>query len=266
MTYHGESNIVRWELLSGTPDSLLLGVTLPHCAVRFEREMRCAGYVIYFSETANNLSAWDRPVGWCEHVTLGPPFLEAGWAGIESNLTRGFRTGDLTLDEFRWPEGRGARSHLLTGFDAAPHSDLVNSFLVDPGSELGYFAAWHRGLGLLFGYVFPRREFPWMNVWQDHTDLRRTRGMEFSNTPIDGTMRQLARCAAIWGVPTHDWLDAKGTLRKSYAAFATAVPMGFAGVAEISIAGNELRITEKLTGNVLALNWVPPAGHGMAQS
>ncbi len=257
MTFHGESNILRWEKLGEGPDSLKLGVTLPNCSIRFEREIRCAQSVVHFSEAATNLCAWDRPVGWCEHVTLGPPFLEAGSTAIAANLTRGFRNGDNSGSEFQWPTGQGSIPCLLTGFSAAQHSDLVNCFLVDPAAEVGYFAAWHPRLRLLFGYVFPRQEFPWMNVWEDHSASRQTRGMEFSNTPIDGTKKQLLRKTEIWGVPAYDWLDAKSTLRKSYAAFATGTPEGFGGVANVGVAGGKLNIVDKRTGNTLALDWAP---------
>jgi len=264
MTFHGESNILRWEKLAFKPRSLNLGVTLPNCSIGFERDIRCVGNVIYFSETATNLSAWDCPVGWCEHVTLGSPFLQAGHTLIEANLTRGFRTADESLNEFLWPEGRGALSCVLTRFSSAPHADLVNSFLIDPSKQLGYFVAWHPKLCLLFGYVFLRQEFPWMNVWEDHTDSRQTRGMEFSNTPIDGTLKKLAQKSSIWGVPVYDWLDARGTLRKSYAAFATAIPANFRGVADVAVAGDKLHIKEIATGRLLALDWAPGKSHGMS--
>jgi len=264
MTFHGESNILRWEQLAGAADSLRLGVTTPNCSIRFERELQCAGNVVYVSETVTNLSAWDRPVGWCEHVSLGPPFVEARWTRFESNLTRGFRTADPSLAEFAWPQGRGTTPCVLTEFSTTQHADLVNSFLIDPSSELGYFVAWHPRLSLLFGYVFLRREFPWMNVWEDHSISRQVRGMEFSNTPIDGTLRQFAEKPRIWGVPAFDWLDAKGILRKSYAAFAIGVPADFKGVAEVAIAGAKLTIREKLTGGALVLDWAPYACHGMA--
>jgi hypothetical protein len=265
MTFHGESNILRWEKLEGGPDWLHLGVTLPNCSIHFEREVRCAGNIVYFSEMAANLTAWDRPVGWCEHVTLGPPFLEAGKTVFEANLTRGFRTGENSETEFFWPQGYGTISCNLTEFSALPHSDLVNSFLVDPGGDLGYFVAWHPTYRLIFGYVFLRREFPWINVWEDHSSSRQTRGMEFSNTPIDGTMKQFCMKPDIRGVPAYDWLDAKGKLRKSYAAFAIGAPDHYAGVANVTIAGGKLNIEEKKTGSVLSLDWVPHSGtHGMA--
>jgi hypothetical protein len=257
MTFHGETNVLRWQQLAAGPHSLKVGVTLPNAAIRFEREVRCSGNLIYFSEVAQNLSAWDRPVGWCEHVTLGAPFLEAGSTVIESSLTRGFRTGDESGVEFSWPQGQGSIPCMLTGFSATQHSDLVNSFLVDASRQYGYFVAWHPTRRLLFGYIFLRHEFPWMNVWESNDSLRQTRGMEFSNTPIDGSIKRLVQRQQIWGVPVYEWLNAKGKLRKDYAAFALSTPDGFRGVADVAITADKLNITEKETGTKIVLDWHP---------
>jgi len=35
-----------------------------------------------------NLTAWDRPIGWTQHVTLGPPFLERGVTQFRASATR----------------------------------------------------------------------------------------------------------------------------------------------------------------------------------
>jgi hypothetical protein len=62
------------------------------------------------------LSAWDRPVGWCEHVTFGPPFLNAGGTAFAANVKRGFRTADPSGSEFAWPQGEGDVPYMLSGF------------------------------------------------------------------------------------------------------------------------------------------------------
>lgn len=257
MTCHGETNVVRWKALETTANSLHLGVTLPDAAIYFTREIRCQAQVIYFSETARNLSAWDRPVGWCEHVTFSPPFLAVGDTSFASNLTRGFSIYDPSRRELTWPHGEEGIPHLLTGYRATHGPDLVNSFLVDPEREHGYIVAWNPRFSLLIGYIFSRVEFPWVNVWEANNTKMQTRGMEFSNTPIDGTSKKLAQQEPIWGVPAYEWLDAKAQLRKSFAAFVSLVPDGYRGVADITIGDGKLNIAENETGNIIALEWAP---------
>jgi hypothetical protein len=110
---------------------------------------------------------------------------------------------------------------------------------------------------LLIGYIFSRVEFPWVNVWEANNTTMQTRGMEFSNTPIDGTSKRLAQQEQVFGVPVYEWLDAKAQLRKSFAAFVSLIPQGFRGVADITIVNDKLNIAENETGNIIALDWAP---------
>ena len=241
MTVHGETNTMRWKKLQCSSATITVAATLRHSAIRLVRTVTCEGHVVYFDETAENLSAWDRPVAWCEHVTLGSPFLEPGVTHIDASLTRGFRRGDDS-NEFPWPQGRGEIDCDLTSFSARRHASLENSFLVDDAREHGYFAAWHPRIGLLFGYVFSRHEFPWMNVWDSNDDHWQIRGMEFSNTPVYGTMRALVEKPRVWGIPTYEWLVSNGKIHKRFLAFCSTIPRNFQGVADIQVIGDELRI------------------------
>lgn len=255
MTAHGETNIVRWKEVGCGEGWLHLSALLPECAIRFERTVKCERQLVYFNETAHNLSAWDRPVAWCEHVTLGPPFLSSARTGFQASLTRGFRTSGDPNQEFSWPEGRGEIPCTLSGFAQARHSDLVNSFLVDPAREYGHFAAWNAEHKLLIGYVFRTSDFPWLNVWECNDARRQTRGMEFSNTPIEGATRALAESSPIWGVPVYEWLPARGRIDKSYAAFLSQIDKSFSGVADVSVSGSAIDVIGTAGEPVITINW-----------
>jgi len=251
MTYHGEAGITRWKQDRSGQDWITVSAEFPESRTRFVRTVRVRGQIAYFDETAENLSAWDRPVGWCEHVTLGPPFLERKVTLIDASLTR----GRLGKDEFAWPEGMAdKRIDLRQIRESGPV--FVNNFLVDPARKYGFFAAINPKLGLLFGYVFPRADFKWMNIWESNTPAQFTRGMEFSNTPSHGTMRTLVATPQLFGVPAYEWLDAKGTLHKRFLSFSVRVPQGFR-VADVRIAGRKLELAGRQTGKVIALDFEP---------
>jgi hypothetical protein len=224
MTYHGETNIVRWEEVRCSSDSLVVTALLPESRLRFTRTIECSGQSVLCEGVAENLSAWDRPVAWCEHVTFGPPFLEPGVTRFEASVTRGFRTGEDSQAAFLWPEGRGTIPCDLSVCSRVHHSQLVNSFLVDPAQEVGRFTASHSGHGLEVDYEFRRQEFPWLNVWENYDDQLLTRGMEFSNTPVHGTMKRLMQTPTVWETPVYDWLDAKSKLVKRFKATIKRVP------------------------------------------
>jgi hypothetical protein len=128
MTFHGETGIVRWKRMAGTADALVVSAALPESNTRFTRSLHVAGQIAYFEESAENLSRWDRPVGWTEHVTLGPPFLEKGVTVTDASLTRGRVNGDTSGRELAWPAD-------LRTVKNIPRSGFVNNFLVDPARE-----------------------------------------------------------------------------------------------------------------------------------
>lgn len=230
-------------------NSLAVAAELPESRTRFTRTLRAAGQIVWFEETAENETAWDRAVGWCEHVTLGPPFLERGVTVLEASLKRGRVNGDASGKEFLWPAGMAeAPVDLRTVRPLKEPSVFVNNFLVDPSREYGFFAAFHPRMHLLFGYVFARAEFPWLNVWEANSPEKLTRGMEFSDTPLHGTARTLAKTPELFGTPAYEWLDAQGKLTKRYGAFSVRVPEGFRGVADVIVKGTTLEIVERETG------------------
>jgi len=249
MTFHGETNIRRWDLVHESAGELILEVQLPESAMKFQRRLRCQGNALHVESQASNLSAWDRPFGWCEHVTMGPPFVEAGLTRFDAPLAKGFVTGDFGGPALVWPEGLNAKlgpSRLdLRGFSPIPHTNLVNSFLVEPSRDLGFFTAFHPRFALLFGYVFPRRAFPWVNIWENHEEGSQTRGMEFSNTPHHGTMKTLISSREVGGLPAYEWLDARCTVSKRFLAFLHPVPGDFRGTADLRVFDGVIEIAEE---------------------
>jgi hypothetical protein len=244
MTCHGESNAVRWQERIHTPDSLSLNVTLPECGLRIERTLRCSGPIVRFKTTMENLLFLDRPLAWCEHVTVGPPFLSSPDTGFWASLGRGYKTSGNFNEVFRWPEGRGEIPYDLTRFASQSHSDLVNSYLVEKKGPYGAFATWNAKLGSIFGYIFPVQQFPWLNVWENNDSRRKTRGMEFSNTPIEGSMKQLMAFPRVLDQPTFEWLDAGSRITKEFFSFTLAIPPSFEGIASVQFDGEVLEIVE----------------------
>ena len=252
MTYHGETGVARWRQVSAGADALTIAADLPESRTRFTRTLQVKDQVLYAESFAENLAAWDRPVGWCEHVTLGPPFLEKGVTLIDAPLTRGRVNGDASGAEFRWPEGQGGTRLNLRTVRNIERSGFVNNFLIDPTHEFGFFAAVHPGRRLLFGYVFRRSDYPWLNIWEANNPEMLTRGLEFSNTPNHGTMRTLVATPALFGTPAYEWLEGRGQLRKRFAAFSVRVPENYRGVADVRIFPDRLEIIEHVTGPTIS--------------
>jgi hypothetical protein len=255
MTFHGETNIRRWQLLEERADGITLEVELPESAIKLVRRWGAHGHVLHCESHATNLSAWDRPFAWCEHVTMGAPFVESASVRFDASLGKGFVTGNSLGTNFKWPKGMGTCSELpdfdLTVFSKETHQNLVNSFLVEPGREWAFFTAFNRQFRLLFGYIFRRIDFPWLNVWETNEKQIRARAMEFSNTPHHGTMKTLISSPDLWGVPTYEWLHAHSTVSKQFIVFLRPVSADYRGTADVRIMPAGIEIVERTTGDVL---------------
>jgi hypothetical protein len=254
MTFHGETNIRRWELVEQRPGELTLEVTLPESAAKMRRRFRLQGCALFCHSEATNTSTWDRPFAWCEHVTIGPPFLQSGEVLFDASAGKGFVTGDSLGPQFEWPaavsKGSNSSDFDLSRYSEIAHDHLVNSFVADTKREWAFFTVFQRRLALLFGYVYPRADFPWLNVWECNTEKMQTRGMEFSNTPHHGTMKTLISASHLWDVPTYEWLDAHSTVQKKFIAFLHPVPTDYRGTADIHVRPQALEIVERGTSRV----------------
>jgi len=265
MTFHGETGIVRWrkigERQEGTTTQLTIAADLPESRTRFTRTISLTSGepVVYFDNRAENLSALDRPVGWCEHVTVGPPFLKKGVTLFDASLTRGRNLGDNPEKGFEWPTGQAETTINLRTVRDVERSGFVNNFLVDPKMEFGYFTAVNPEHRLLLGYLFRRSEFPWLNVWEANQPgasdqpVMLTRGLEFSDTPTHGSLKAMVAVPKLWDVPAYEWLNARAGLVKRFCAFSTEVPEEFRGVQEIRIKDKALEIVERDNARVVTI-------------
>ena len=265
MTFHGETGIVRWQKIAESQDGrgsrITMVAELPESRTRFTRtiSLTAGEPVVYFENRAENLAALDRPVGWCEHVTVGPPFLKKGVTLFDASLTRGRNLGDRSEARFEWPTGQAETVVNLRTVRNIERSGFVNNFLVDPKGEFGYLTAVNPEQRLLLGYLFRRSEFPWLNVWEANQPATSdkpamlTRGLEFSNTPTHGSFKAMVAVPMLWDVPAYEWLNARAGLVKKFCAFSAEVPEAFKGVQEIRVRDKTLEIVERDSGRVVVI-------------
>jgi hypothetical protein len=257
MTFHGETGIRRWRLFAEHETEAIVEVMLRESGAKMRRHFRVQGHALHCEAEAINTTAWDRPFAWCEHVTMGPPFLDSRDVRFDASVTRGFVTGNSRGRHFEWPTGVGQhveeRDFDLSRYSELAHEDLVNSFVADTNREWAFFTAFQQRHALLFGYVYPRSDFRWLNVWECNTEKMQTRGMEFSNTPHHGTMKVLISAPEMWSVPTYEWLDALSTVRKRFIAFLHPVRQDYRGTADIHVGSETLEVVERGTGHIVTV-------------
>jgi hypothetical protein len=229
---HGEASVLPYEIETAE-GAMTCVCTMPKSGIRFTRKLRLDGSKVRMEEMVENLSAWDRPIAWTQHVTLGPPFLERGKTRFEATARRS-RTYDGDFNnlferavEFEWPLAplRGGGSYDLRVYSHRDVSAGFTTHLMDPSKEEAQFTASNGGV--TFGYRWKRSEFPWLGIWEENHARKLapwngqtvTRGMEFGVSPQPESRRAMIERGSLWGVPAYRWLPARRMLHASYEAF-----------------------------------------------
>ncbi len=259
---HGEAPCLNWKVDKVTGSSLTYSTTLPAAQMHAVRKITLTrgSTAIWIDETVTNLSPLDRPFGWNQHVTLGPPFLREGesfydlsvsWSKVyprefskEERLKRGA--------EFEWPNApasKGGEIDLREYPKGKPNSDFTAG-LIPANRKWGFFTAVNVKKGLVIGYVWPRKEWPWIANWEEnHSRSGKpwlgkavARGMEFGTTPYPDSRRDMVTMGQLHGTPVYRWISAKATQKISYGAFVAAVPAGTTGVKDVTVDGSRIKV------------------------
>ena len=241
---HGEASLVGYDI-EQSGQTLVQRAHLPLTNLRIERTLRLDDRVVRVTESVENPSGADRPVGWTEHVTLGPPFLEKGVTEFRTSAERSkvFESAFGSADylepgaEFRWPHAPrpGGGTADLRRSSAAPASSAYTAHLMDPAQETAFFLAFSPAARLAFGYVWRRADFPWMGIWEENASrphapwngVTLARGMEFGASPFPESRREMIERGRLFDVPTFRWIPAATCVTVEYAIImrqAEAVP------------------------------------------
>jgi hypothetical protein len=230
---HGEASVVPYEIREENA-ALELRANLPIARIRFERRIELHGSNVRFLEKVESLAAFDRPIGWTQHVTLGPPFLERGTtqfraSGSRSKVIEGDSGAGAYLQpgaEFDWPAAplKSGGTVDLRVFNSSSMSAAYTAQLMSPAHEHAFFTAFSPSLKVAVGYVWKQAEFPWLGIWEENCSREippwngktLTRGMEFGVSPFPESRRQMVERGKLFGVPGYRWLPAKGRLEAEY--------------------------------------------------
>jgi len=266
LSTHGEAPALRWKIQKQAQSprpQLQYGLTLPEAGISISRTLTLdrANPVIYCEEEAVNLSSYDRPISWNEHVTFGPPFLEAENTWFDMPATRSkvcpasySPRFSLQPDaEFTWPNAPTKdRKRMSLRTTPAHRFGHYTTQLLDPALEIGFIAACNPHLKLLVIYAFRRADFPWVGNWEERYNRTPApwhgktfcRGLEFSTTPFPIPRRQTIGQGPLFGEPTYRWLLAKSQARVRFLILLFEVPEIFGGVASVSLARRKINVVE----------------------
>ena len=278
---HGEAHVTNFKVAEYTAGkSVSLTATLPIVEEVFTRTFRIINgeNVIYVDSVLENLLGFDRPVNWAEHATVSAPFLESGKTKIFLSGTRSqnrdyLREQAMTQTttgggnvragrndaqqqqrrlasgaDFTWPMAKAidGKPVDMSVIPEDPHFLDHATTLMDPSRQLEWVAAFNSEQRLLYGYVFRREDYWWLQHWGSYPGAKQVvRGMEFGTQPYDVPRRETITLNSMFGAPTYRWLPAKSKIESHFLLFYTRVPQGLNRVDDIRLENGRLIIEDQ---------------------
>jgi hypothetical protein len=272
---HGEAHRQNFEIKTARNENgnrtLTIETELPILQERLSRtyELREGETVVFVRSRLQSLVAFDRPLVWAEHATIGAPFLEAGVTVVDTPAKRAqtrpytdtVRHRLASAKDFIWPMAPQVDGGLVD-VRAAPvklGSGDHTTALMDPSRKLAFATAIHPQKRLIVGWIWKPADYPWLQSWESYPENGKlARGLEFSTQPYDVPRRQAVDTHEMFGVPTYQWLPAKSTVEKSFALFYAPTPEGMTKVKDVRLENGQLliedgeghRITLRATGSI----------------
>ena len=262
---HGEAHVTRFTVVGYDDHGITLSALLPLLHETFTRSFHTAPgeNVIYVDSTLTSELAFDRPVSWAEHATIGSPFLASGQTVVDLSGSRsrtrayegtgvGTRTRRIaSAQDFVWPMAPGLDGHPVNLRETPADAHYMDhaTTLLDPNRQLEWVTAINRDKHLILGYVFRRSDYPWPQYWGDYPaggDF--ARGLELATQPFDVPRRETVQLASLFDTPTYRWLPAKSKIETHFLLFYARVPDGFDQTDDVRIEGGQI-VIEDAAGN-----------------
>ena len=225
LTVHGEGSTSAYEF-TASEGGVAGRCSLDTAQLAFERELRLESRKVTIKETVENLSAYDRPIAWQEHVTLGPPFLERGATQFRAPVDKAAVMS--TGEHFTWPHKPqpGGDNQDLRTFTSSASSAGFTAQLLDKSRARSWVFAFSPQSQLVLGYVWKTADFPWLGMWEENHERQQppwngrtmTQGLEFGTTPFPETRRQMIERGELFHTPSYRWIAAKSRLAVEYYA------------------------------------------------
>ena len=241
---HGETGVTPFTI-DASGRAIAMHAVLPAAQLRIERRLDLDGRTIRVRESVENLTSTDRPVGWTQHVTIGPPFLENGVTELRLPADRSLVfPGDFGTAgylkrgaEFTWPHapGKDGGTVDLRRYPSFASSGAYTAHRMDPRREDASFITFSKTAGLAFGYVWRTADFPWLGLWEENRSRAgapwngrtRTWGLEFGVSPMPEPRREMIERGRTFDTPGFRWIPARRRVEVEYRATlrpATAMP------------------------------------------
>ena len=221
---HGEAANIAWTVLKNN-DNLIMQTTAKLEGLHIKRiiELDPKYDVFAVTETFTNINPLGRLYNIVQHPTLAAPFLNS-LTIINCNAAVGFNQLDYLKAEsnsFLFPDAEDKNGNIFSLKNPLINYNSVFSFVVDKNNDIGWLTSYSPMHNLLFGYVWKRDDYPWINLWQHWNDNKLVyRGIEFGTTGIHEPFEKIINTATeLFGEKTLAYINAGESVHKKYFSF-----------------------------------------------
>ncbi|MEP6845274.1 MAG: hypothetical protein ABI861_04700 [Panacibacter sp.] len=248
---HGEPANIEWQLNETADTHLSMEVTASLEGLHIRRRMQLdpKAAICHVEETIKNIHPLGRLYQFVQHPTIAAPFLNETTI-INCNATLGFdyKYMDTPNDhKVNWPLVSDESRSQIDLRNSQQDYNSVFSFIVNSEDHFGWVTAYSPEHNLIVGYLWNRKDYPWINLWQHFENgVIKYRGLEFGTTGLHQPFRKIIENnnLEVFGEPAFAYIDAGEELVKGYTFFLISVKKGFNAVEKIEINNGMISVVE----------------------
>lgn len=256
IAHNGDITTKKWLVESKRPLCLKLGADSERDKMSVRREMSLDPYnaIFFVRDSVFNTSTIGRLFNIVQHATIGTPFLSAKTI-VDTNAAKGFMQDNWLPDpnsrSYHWPKGKLAEGQEINLRRSDVDCDYVSSHIIN--DSIGWVTAFSPECGLIIGYVWNTRDYPWLNVWHQRVEGNPwAKGLEFGTTGVGVPYNELiANKTSLEGIQSYFFFDANEALTKNFICFMMELPKDSQGVESLEIKGNQLNLNIKGNNNTV---------------
>jgi hypothetical protein len=269
--FYGEVNTEKWEVLTPLNQNSKAQTLTTTCKGPIEKlyitrkvSLFNASSVIKVEEQITNNLPIGRPYNILQHATMGGEFINQKTV-LNSNAGKGFyqnadyvRDTYATIEEtsYDWPNGKFPDTDINLSLSNQIPKSFVSSHIFPENETMAWATLANVEEGFLIGYIWDKKEYPWLNVWHQYEEGKvKGRAIEFATCGMWQSFEyMMTNDSRFFGQNSFEFIDAGETKNKSYYLFLLPIPKDFVAVNQIKKHANSIEITLQLKEKVISEN------------
>lgn len=239
---HGEPANIDWNVVETNERNVTMQTVASLEGLHITRNITIndATALFHVIETITNINHLGRLYNVVQHPTIAAPFLNETTI-IKCNASIGFDYNHVNKPEEskqNWQNVVDTNSKSFNLQNPQQEYNSVFSFIVNSNDEYGWITSYSPLHQLVLGYVWQRKDYPWINLWQYFENgVIKYRGLEFGTTGLHLPFKTIIEnnTLKVLNESTIAYIDAGESVTKDYICFLIPVEKNFKGIERIEV-------------------------------